>query len=99
MTEFSDGVISAVLAHMNDDHTDDNLRIVQAFGAPDATAATMSGLDGDASFWRVTEPAGERDLRIAWPSGPITERPEIRREVVLLHDQACAALGIQIEPH
>ena len=39
---FPEQVVDAVLAHMNDDHTDDSLRIVQAFGHPDATAATMT---------------------------------------------------------
>lgn len=96
---FEQKVVDAVLAHMNDDHTDDNLVIVRAFGAPEATAATMTGLDGDAGVWRVTDAGGERELRVAWPGGPITERPEIRREVVVLFEQACAALGIEPRPH
>ncbi len=99
MTTFAADVVQAVLAHMNDDHTDDNLLIVRAFGAPEATAATMTGLDGAAGVFSVTEPGGVRDLRVAWPGGPITERPEIRREVVVLYEQACAALGVEPRQH
>ncbi|GAA5145724.1 hypothetical protein GCM10025768_03330 [Microbacterium pseudoresistens] len=99
-TAFSDEVVSAILRHMNDDHTDDNLLIVRAFGAPDATAATMTGLDGDGGDWRVEQPDAEpAKLRVPWPSGSITERPEVRREVVALYDAACARLGVEPRPH
>jgi hypothetical protein len=36
---------------------------------------------------------------IGWPAAPITERMEIRREVVALHEQACAALGMTPPTH
>ncbi|CAM3282396.1 DUF2470 domain-containing protein [Nocardioides dubius] len=96
---FAPAVVEAVLAHMNDDHTDDNLLIAHAFGVPEATAATMTGLDGEAGVWQVTAPDGEQELRVVWPGGPITERAEIRREVVVLYDQACARLGREPRPH
>ena len=96
---FAPDVVDAVLAHMNDDHLDDNLLIARAFGAPEATAATMTGLDAEAGVFSVTEPDGVRDLRVPWPGGPISERPEIRREVVVLYEQACAALGVEQRPH
>ncbi|WP_110207596.1 DUF2470 domain-containing protein [Nocardioides daejeonensis] len=99
MTTFPADVVQAVLAHMNDDHTDDNLLIVRAFGAPEATAATMTGLDGEAGVFAVSEPSGVRELRVPWPGGRITERPEIRREVVVLYEQACAALGVEPRQH
>ncbi len=35
---FDDATCEAVLAHMNDDHRDDSLRIVRAHGHPGATA-------------------------------------------------------------
>lgn len=98
---FDDSVVAAVLHHMNDDHTADNLLIARAFSdAPDEiTDAVMTGFDGDAGVWRVTRGATASDLRVAWPGGPITERPEVRREVVALYDAACARLGVEPRPH
>ncbi|MFD1715101.1 DUF2470 domain-containing protein [Amnibacterium flavum] len=82
--------MSAVLRHMNADHNTDSLVIVRANGAPSASRATMTGLDGERGIWRVVEPEGERELVIPW-SRPISERPEIRREIVALHEDALAS--------
>ncbi|BDI24162.1 DUF2470 domain-containing protein [Herbiconiux sp. L3-i23] len=87
MHTFPDDVVTAVLRHMNDDHNDDSLVIVRANGAPDASRARMTRIDGEAGTWVVTTPKGERELRVAW-STPITKRAEIRREIVLLHEEA-----------
>jgi hypothetical protein len=92
-------VVDAVLAHMNGDHCDDSLRIVQAFGLPEATAAVMSGLDEEAGLWVATIDGADEEIRIPWPAAPIADRAEIRREVVALHDQACAALGVAPPSH
>ncbi|TWH04687.1 uncharacterized protein DUF2470 [Nocardioides sp. J9] len=98
--QFDPAVVDAVLAHMNDDHLDDNLLIVRAAGDTEATAASMSGLDGEAGTWTVIGPEGPvGERRIPWPGGPITERAEIRREVVVLYEQACAQLGVEPRPH
>lgn len=95
---FSSDVVAAVLHHMNSDHTDDNVLIVRAFGGDSgagATAARMTGLDGDRGSWRFTAADGtEHDLEVPWPGGPISERPEIRREVAELYRAACRALGV-----
>lgn len=100
MTDFEPDVVQAVLAHMNDDHLEDNLLIVRAFGAPEATAAAMCGVDADAGTWEVVGPEGPMgEVRVPWPAGPISERAEIRREVVALYDAACAELGVQARPH
>lgn len=80
---------------MNGDHPEDNLLIARAFGRPDATASTMIGLTEQAGIWRVTGADGEQDLAVAWPGGPISERPEIRREVVVLYKTACERLGVK----
>jgi hypothetical protein len=96
---FTPDVVEAVLAHMNGDHGDDSLVIARAHGFADAAAASMAGLDGEAAYFRVTDPAGEHDLRVPWPGGPISERPEIRREVVVVYEQACATLGIEPSGH
>lgn len=97
---FDPSVVSGVLHHMNTDHADDNLLIARAFSSPEAIASTMTGFDGDAGAWRVTAASGaEEELRVPWPGGPISERPEVRREIVALYDAACHALGQTPRPH
>jgi hypothetical protein len=93
MTTFSTDVVDAVLHHMNDDHTNDSLVIVRAFGQPDATAATMTGFDGTDSFWEAQVGGTPVKVTIPWP-GPVVERADIRREVVNLYDQAAQKLGL-----
>jgi hypothetical protein len=99
MSTFSPDVVSAILNHMNGDHTNDNLLIVRAFANPAATAAVMTGFDGSVATWDATADGVTSEVRIAWPAGPITERAEVRREVVALYDAACAKLGIEPRPH
>ncbi len=99
MPTFSPDIVAAVLSHMNGDHSDDNLLIARAFGNPDATSATMIGLDGDGGEWTYTVGGHSEQLTVPWPSGRITERPEIRREVVVLYDRACEKLGVTPRPH
>lgn len=98
---FDDPVITAVLHHMNDDHADDNMLIARAFAAdPDAvTGSTMTGFDGDGGEWELDRSGAVETLRIPWPGGPITERPEVRREIVALYDAACERLGVEPRPH
>ncbi|OJX78460.1 DUF2470 domain-containing protein [Leifsonia sp. 71-9] len=91
---FDEATLAGVLGHMNADHTGDNLLIVRAFGRPEAVSATMTGFDGDGGDWRVELADGSSaELRVPWPGGPITERPEVRREVVALHEEAVRRLG------
>jgi len=87
---FPDDVVQAVLGHMNEDHADDSLVIVRAYGAPAATAAEMIDLDTAGGTWSVTEPDGRRELAVAW-LGPVVERADLRREVVALYETASAA--------
>lgn len=99
---FDTDVVAAILRHMNGDHTDDNLLIARAFAAraePEITAAVMIGLDGDGGVWQITRAGADEELRVPWPSGAISERPEVRREVVALYDAACERLGIEPRPH
>jgi hypothetical protein len=89
MTQFDPAVVAAVVAHMNEDHLEDNLLIVRANGAPQATAASLKDVDGEAGTWEVMGPEGPIDeVRIPWPGGPVSEREEIRREVMALYDAA-----------
>lgn len=99
---FDADVITAVLRHMNGDHTDDNLLIARAFAeSSDAeiTDAVMTGFDGETGVWNVTRGGAVSELRVEWPGGPISDRPAVRREVVAVYDAACARLGIEPRPH
>jgi len=86
-------VVAAVVRHMVEDHADDSLRIVTALGGiADATSAAMTGFDEDGSDFVAIVDGEERCVRIPW-SRPITDRAEVRAEVVALHERAVAALG------
>ncbi len=95
---FPADTVAGVLHHMNDDHLDDNLLIARAFGDRAATAAVMTTLDGSGGTWTYTVDGQERELTVPWTT-EISERPEIRREIVVLYDRACATLGIEPRPH
>lgn len=96
--EFAPEVRRAVLAHMNGDHHDDNVLIARAFGPdPEATTAEMTGFDGAGGEWAVGPDAVA--LRVPWLGGSITERAEVRREIVALYDEACRRLGVVARPH
>ncbi len=96
---FEPALVTAVLHHMNDDHAADNLLIARAFGDRRAGSARMVGVDGRAGHWVYTAADSiDQPLRVAW-SQPISERSEIRREIVVLYDRACAELGIEPRPH
>ncbi|MCU1475492.1 MAG: hypothetical protein JWQ64_185 [Subtercola sp.] len=96
MTTFSADVVGAILAHMNNDHPEDNLVIVRAFGAPDAERAEMIDLDTLGATWSAwLVPEDERtQVVIPWPAGAIETRAEIRQQIVALYDSASAALGL-----
>ncbi|MCU0309642.1 MAG: DUF2470 domain-containing protein [Acidimicrobiales bacterium] len=96
---FPPEVVEAITRHMNDDHAEDNLRICRALGAhPDATAARLTGLDGDGMDFSVSTTGGDATDRILWPER-ITERAEVRVAVVRLHDEACRLLGVTPPAH
>lgn len=98
---FDDDTLAGVRGHMNDDHSDDNLLIARAFSPlADVVASEMITFDGAAGQWRVSRADGTDDvIRIPWPGGEISERREVRREIVALYDEACARLGITPRPH
>lgn len=99
MSTFPAEVVSAVLAHMNDDHREDGLRIVRAFGLPGASDAVMTGLDAEAGEWTATVEGAAVVHRVPWPAGPISERAEIRREVVALYQRASELVGLPPAEH
>lgn len=99
---FDNAVVNAILRHMNGDHPDDNLLIARAFAAASAlpiTQAVMTDLDGDGGTWQITRAGIPEEVRVPWPGGSISERPEVRREIVALYDAACAKLGATPRPH
>ncbi|GHD81509.1 uncharacterized protein DUF2470 [Salinibacterium amurskyense] len=99
MTTFSEEIVSAVLAHMNSDHNDDNLLIVRAFAESAAISAAMVSLDGVEGTWQYSDVDGiEHHVTVPW-STEITERAEIRHEIVKLYDAACEKLGVEARPH
>jgi hypothetical protein len=99
---FDADIVSAILRHMNGDHTDDNLLIVRAFAPQtggEIADAVMTGLDGDGGDWTYTLDGAPAEIRVPWPGAPISERPAVRREVVALYDLACERLGVEARPH
>lgn len=92
---FAPEVVRAVTAHMNDDHAEDTLLICRALGGvPEASAARMTGLDDVAGEYTATVGGEEVRVRIPW-AHRLTERGEIRREVVRMYGQACEKLGVR----
>jgi hypothetical protein len=92
---FTDDVVAAIMSHMNDDHAADSLVIVRAFGdQPLATSVTMTGMDADGIDFDAVVGDDTVAVRIPWAE-QLTERAQVRTEVVRLHGEACAALGIE----
>ena len=98
MPVFEESVVAAVLHHMNDDHPEDSLLIARAFGHTDASASVMTTLDENGGTWLYTLEGSEIPLTLLW-TDPISERAEIRREIVVLYDAACERLGLIPRPH
>ena len=98
VTVFSPEVIAGVLHHMNDDHTADSILFVRAFAGVEPDTAVMTGFDHLGGTWSYTVDGVEHEITIPW-SVEISERPEVRREIVVIYDQACAKLGIEPRPH
>jgi putative heme iron utilization protein len=95
---FTPEVVAAISRHMNDDHAADSLLICRSLGGrPAATGARMTGLDAAGIDFTVTVPGGTVPVRVPFAQ-PVTERAEVRREVVRLYRQACALLGVPARP-
>ena len=92
---FSQDVVDAVARHMNTDHVADCLTIVRgAAGVPEASAARLADVDAEGATFVAFVDGAERPVRVAW-SRPISERAEIRTEVVALYDASVAALALK----
>jgi Domain of unknown function (DUF2470) len=98
---FDAAALAGVLGHMNGDHAEDNLLIARAFGpGAEIVSARMTGFDGEGGRWDAAlADGGSIEVAVDWPGGPITQRAEVRREVVALYDEACRRLGVPPRPH
>ena len=54
--------------------------------------------NGDTRSITLQHTHRDDEVTVAW-TAPISERAEIRREVVVLYDRACAILGVEPRPH
>ena len=90
---FPPEVTEAVLSHMNGDHADDSVTIVRAHGYPAARSAEMTSVDEHGGTWHVVDAVGEASVRIAWIGGEVTERAQLREEVVRLYEAARHQVG------
>ncbi|MBB5996771.1 DUF2470 domain-containing protein [Streptomonospora salina] len=91
---FTAEAVSAITAHMNDDHAYETLVICRALGGvPDASAARMTGVDSGGGDYAALVGGAETAVRIPW-SHDLTERSQVRREVVRMYREACDRLGL-----
>lgn len=90
---FEPKVIAAVCHHMNTDHAADTLVICRgAGGAPGAASARMTGFDGEGADFAAVVDGAEVALRVAW-AAPLSERAEVRPEIVRLFTESKATLS------
>lgn len=96
---FSPEVVAAIARHMNDDHAEDNVTICRGLGGqPDTASATVTGMDPDGMVFEAVVDGTPTPVVIPW-SEPITERAQVRTEVVRMHAEASAALGLPPRGH
>ncbi|KIH98670.1 hypothetical protein LP52_12010 [Streptomonospora alba] len=93
-TPFTAEAVSAITAHMNDDHAYETLVICRALGGvPGAAEARMTGLDSGGGDYAALVGGAEVAVRIPW-SQELAERSQVRREVVRMYREACDRLGL-----
>lgn len=74
--------VDGITAHMNDDHADANLTFVQRLAdLPEATAATMVGVDRYGMTFQVVTPERPRLARVAFPD-PLTHADQAEHAVI-----------------
>jgi heme oxygenase len=89
---FEPKVVAAICHHMNTDHAADTLVICRgAGGRRDAETARMTGFDGEGADFAVVVDGAEAAVRVEW-AGPLSERAEVRPEIVRLFTESKASL-------
>lgn len=92
---FDPSVVEAVCGHMNGDHADDSLLIVQALGGvEEASAARMVGFDSAGADFVATVAGNEKAVRVPF-AAPATDRMGVRKAIVQQYTDACEAAGIE----
>lgn len=95
---FPADVVAAISHHMNDDHGADSLLIVRALGGlPDAASALMTGMDGEGADFEAVLASGAVEVRVPWRE-PLTERAQVRPEIVWMYQESCRILGVAPRP-
>ena len=86
------------IEHLNDDHADALLEMVQALGGcPEATAARCVDADRSGLDLIVVTPAGERPARVDYEQ-PIEGPEGLRKATVKLAQRAREELGMEQRP-
>ncbi|CAK9781830.1 hypothetical protein CC85DRAFT_324659 [Cutaneotrichosporon oleaginosum] len=86
--------INRAVTHMNKDHADGNLYIVQAFHDRTATGADMLTLDATSGTWEYILKDGTTKTAVIPFPNALQKREDIRHAVVALYKQACTDLGV-----
>jgi hypothetical protein len=95
ISHFDDAAVAAVVKHMNTEHADDPLLICRTLGRqPSARIARMVGFNETRALFSARIDGGDVDVWVPW-SGPITERDQVRGEIVAMYRAACAQAGIK----
>lgn len=86
--------VAAVVAHMNGDHAEDNVVICRGAGArPDVVRAELVDLDAESLTFEVETTSGTTEVLTVAFRRAVTERAQVRHEVVRLFDESVALLG------
>ncbi|MEU6858437.1 biliverdin-producing heme oxygenase [Glycomyces sp. NPDC046736] len=89
---FSPKVVAAICHHMNTDHAADTLVICQGEGGQaEAESARMTGFDGTGADFLASVGGEAVPVRITW-AAPLSERAEVRPEIVRIFTESKAAL-------
>ncbi|HKP07867.1 MAG TPA: DUF2470 domain-containing protein [Microbacterium sp.] len=93
MTVFDTETIGQISEYMNSSHGESLVHIaVAATGDTTIEAATLQTFDGSGMDLRTSSPVGESIVRVAWLT-PISERFEVRAQLVALLDRALDELS------
>ncbi|GAB2854139.1 hypothetical protein GCM10022221_62170 [Actinocorallia aurea] len=95
---FGPDAVTAIAAHMNGDHAEDNVLICRAFGGVEPSSARVSGLDAEALVFTAVVDGADAEVRVPW-SAPLKDRVQVRHEVVRMYQDACAKLGVEPRGH
>lgn len=88
---FTSDVVAAIVRHMNEDHADDTLLMVRVLGGlPDAERAAMTSVDALGADFVACVGGDEVPVRLEWGKR-LTERKQVRQEVVRLYREAADA--------